>query len=308
MTHSNKTVYGALIANIGIAILKFIAAGFTGSSAMMSEGIHSTVDSTNELLLLLGLRRSQKSADHEHPFGYGQEIYFWSLIVSILIFALGGGMSIYEGIKHIQEPDKLTNLAWNYGVLGGAFVFEGASFLIAVRSLNKNKGIKGSFFQRIRISKDPSLFVVIFEDGAALCGLLIAAAGIFVGSHFNLPVADGIASILIGLLLAYVAVLLTIESRNLLIGESVQSYIVDDIMKLVKEDQNVETLRRPLTMHMAPDDVLLALDVQFSHKLNSKELSHTIRRLECNIRNAYPEIKRIYIEARNLSEESHEEI
>ena len=304
MARSNITVYGALSANIAIAILKFIAASFTGSSAMLSEGIHSTVDSANELLLLLGIHRSRKAPDKEHPFGHGQEIYFWTLIVSILIFGLGGGMSIYEGIKHIQHPEELSNLAWNYAVLGGAFLFEGTSFVIAVRGLNKNKGIKGRFLQRVRISKDPTLFVVIFEDGAALGGLIIAAAGVFFGSHFNLPFADGFASILIGLLLATVAVLLIIESRSLLIGESMQPYIVDDIMKLVKNDKNIETLRRPLTMHMTPDDVLLALDVQFVRDLSSAEIPETVKRLESAIRQSHPEIKRIYIEARNLSEES----
>lgn len=301
MTHSNVTVYGALSANIGIAIMKFIAAAFTGSSAMLSEGIHSTVDSANQLLLLLGIHRSKKSPDTAHPFGYGQEIYFWSLIVAILIFGLGGGMSIYEGVKHIQQPEELTNIAWNYAVLGGAFLFEGTSFVIAVRNLNKNKGIKGSFFNRVRISKDPTLFVVIFEDGAALGGLTIAALGVFLGSHFNIPVADGIASILIGLLLAFAAVLLTIESRNLLIGESMLPSIVDDIMDLVKNDKNVETLSRPLTMHLAPNDVLLALDVQFVRKLDSAELSETIKRLESTIREAYPDITRIYIEANKLT-------
>ncbi len=305
MAHSKITVYGALGANIAIAILKFIAAAFTGSSAMLSEGIHSTVDSSNQLLLLLGIHRSKKPPNKEHPFGHGKEIYFWSLIVSILIFGLGGGMSIFEGIKHIQNPEELTNIIWNYAVLSGAFLFEGTSFVIAVLNLNKNKEIKGSFFKRVRISKDPTLFVVIFEDGAALGGLLIALAGVFVGSYFNLPVADGVASILIGLLLAYVAVLLTIESRNLLIGESVQSYITDDIMKLVMEDKNVETLSRPLTMHMAPEDVLLALDVQFVRNLSSSELSATVKRLESSIRKNHPEIKRIYIEARNLADESN---
>ncbi len=304
MAHGNKTVYWALFANIAIAILKFVAATFTGSSAMMSEGIHSTVDSANELLLLLGLHRSKKAPDQTHPFGYGQEIYFWSLIVSILIFGLGGGMSIYEGFKHIQHPEELTNLTWNYAVLGGAFLFEGTSFMIAVRSLNKNKGIRGSFIERVRISKDPGLFVVIFEDGAALGGLILAATGVFLGSQFDLPVADGIASILIGLLLAFVAVMLIIESRNLLIGESVQSYIVDDIMKVVKKDKNVVNLRPPLTMHLTPNEVLLALDVQFVLKLTGNELTQTVKRLEKNIREAYPEIKRIYIEARNLSEEA----
>ncbi|HYW95573.1 MAG TPA: cation diffusion facilitator family transporter [Bacteroidales bacterium] len=303
MARSNISVYGALSANIAIAILKFIAAGVTGSSAMLSEGIHSTVDSSNELLLLLGIHRSKKAPDKVHPFGHGQEIYFWTLIVSILIFGLGGGMSIYEGIKHIQHPEELTNLVWNYAVLGGAFLFEGTSFVIAVRTLNKNEGIKGRFLERVRISKDPTLFVVIFEDGAALGGLIIAAAGVFLGSHFNLPVADGFSSILIGMLLATVAVLLIIESRSLLIGESMQSYIVDDIMKLVINDKNVETLHRPLTMHLTPDDVLLALDVQFVHDLSSAEIPETVKRLESIIRKSHPEIKRIYIEARNLSDE-----
>lgn len=303
MAHKNIAIYGALAANFAIAIMKFIAAGVTRSSAMLSEGIHSSVDAVNQLLLLLGIHRSTKPANRTHPFGYGKETYFWSLIVSILIFGLGGGMSIYEGIKHIQNPEHLTNIVWNYAVLGGAFLLEGVSFIIAIKSLNKDKSIRGSFLQRLHISKDPSHFVVIYEDGAALAGLLVAGIGVFVGNHFNLPVADGIASIVIGLLLAFVAVLLTIESRGLLLGESMQTYEVDDIMRLVKEDENVQNLRRPLTMHMAPKDVLLALDVQFDHSLNSTELSATIKRLERSIREAYPEIKRIYIEAANLTDE-----
>jgi cation diffusion facilitator family transporter len=303
MAHKNISIYGALTANIAIAAMKFVAAGLTGSSAMLSEGIHSTVDSVNQLLLLLGLRRSQKPPDHAHPFGHGKEIYFWSLIVSILIFGLGGGMSIYEGIKHIQHPQHITNLVWNYAVLGGAFLFEGTSFIIAIRSFNKNSSVKGGFLKRLHVSKNPSHFVVIYEDGAALGGLIIAAVGVFVGSHYNFPLADGLASIFIGLLLAFVAVLLTIESRNLLIGESMQPYIIDDIVKIVNQDKNVDTLRRPLTMHMAPDDVLLALDVQFVRKLSSSELTDTIQRLESNIRRSYPEINRIYIEAGKLAEE-----
>lgn len=303
MAHKHISIYGALFANLAIAIMKFIAASVTRSSAMLSEGIHSSVDSVNQLLLLLGIHRSQKPANRSHPFGHGKEIYFWSLIVSILIFGLGGGMSIYEGIKHIQHPEKLTNIYWNYVVLGSAFLFEGISFVIAIRSLNKNKSIRGSFLKRVHISKDPSHFVVIYEDGAALAGLVIAAIGVFVGSHFNLPVADGIASIIIGLLLAFVAILLTIESRDLLLGESMQTYEVDNIIRLVKKEKNIERMRRPLTMHMAPNDVLLAIDVQFNHKLSSTELSETILRLENSIRTAHPEIKRIYIEAANLTDE-----
>ncbi|MDY0343296.1 MAG: cation diffusion facilitator family transporter [Lentimicrobium sp.] len=303
MAHKHISIYGALVANIAIAVMKFVAAAFTGSSAMLSEGIHSSVDSINQLLLLFGIHRSAKPANLSHPFGHGKEIYFWSLIVSILIFGLGGGMSIYEGIKHIQHPEKLTNINWNYAVLGGAFLFEGVSFIIAIRSLNKEKNVRGTFFQRVHISKDPSHFVVIYEDGAALGGLLIAGIGVFIGSHFNLPVADGIASIVIGLLLAFVAVLLTIESRDLLLGESMQSYEVDNIMKIVKQEKNVVDLLRPLSMHMSPNDILLALDVQFNPAINSTELLKTIKRLENSIQKVYPAIKRIYVEATNLTEE-----
>lgn len=301
MAHSNISVYGALTANIAIAILKFIAASFTGSSAMLSEAIHSAVDSVNQLLLLLGIYRSKKPPDQTHPFGHGKEIYFWSLIVAVLIFGLGGGMSIYEGIKHIQNPEKITDLVWNYSVLAGAFLFEGTSFIIAVRSLYKNEDVKGNFFQRVSRSKDPTHFVVIFEDGAALSGLLIAAVGIFLGSHYNIAIADGMASVLIGVLLSFVAVLLTIESRKLLIGESVLPQTVNDIMELVKGDKNVKDMSRPLTMHMAPNDVLLALDVQFKPELSSAEIAETVKRLEGLLTEAHPEIKRIYIEARNMT-------
>lgn len=303
MAHKHISIYGALVANMAIAIMKFVAAAFTGSSAMLSEGIHSSVDSINQLLLLFGIHRSQKPANRSHPFGHGKEIYFWSLIVSILIFGLGGGMSIYEGIKHIQHPEKLTNINWNYAVLGVALLFESISFIIAIKSFNKDKSIQGTFFRRVHISKDPSHFVVIYEDGAALGGLLIAAIGVFVGSHFDLPVVDGIASILIGLLLAFVAVLLTIESRDLLLGESMQPYEVDNIIKIVKQDKNVVGLLRPLTMHMSPYDILLALDVQFNPKINSTELLETIKRLENSIQQVYPAIKRIYVEASNMTEE-----
>lgn len=303
MAHKHIAIYGALAANFAIAIMKFVAAAVTGSSAMLSEGIHSAVDAVNQLLLLLGIRRSAKPASKLHPFGHGKEIYFWSLIVSILIFGLGGGMSIYEGIKHIQNPEKLTNIVWNYAVLGGALLFEGVSFIIAIQGLNKDKSIRGSFLKRIHMSKDPSHFVVIYEDGAALAGLVVAGIGVFIGSHFELPVADGIASIVIGLILAFVAVLLTMESRGLLLGESMQAYEVDDIERLVKQEKNVEKLNRPLTMHMAPKDVLLALDVQFNHNLTNTELLATIKRIENSIHDVYPEIKRIYIEAANLTEE-----
>ncbi len=306
MAHSKVSIYGALIANVAIAIMKFIAAFFTGSSAMISEGIHSTVDSGNQLLLLLGIKRSQRPADINHPFGHGKEIYFWSLIVSILIFGLGGGMSIYEGIVHIKRPEQITRPAWNYAVLGGAILFEGTSLYIAVKNLYKQQELTGTIFKRLHVSKDPTLFVVIYEDSAAVAGLLIAFLGVFIGQQYNLPIADGLASVLIGVLLAFVAVVLVVESRNLLIGESAHKTLLDHVYEIVCGDENVHSLSRPLTMHFGPEDILLALDVQFQKSINGQELSKTVRRLEKTIRQEIPAIKRIYIEARNLSEGNDE--
>ena len=302
MPHSKVAIYGALAANFAIAVMKFTAAFFTGSSAMLSEGIHSTVDTGNQLLLLLGISRSKKPADKMHPFGYGKELYFWSLIVAVLIFGLGGGMSIYEGINHIKHPEPLSNPAWNYAVLGGAMLFEGAALFVALKNFNKGR-IKGSgFFKSLQGSKDPTLFVVIYEDSAAIGGLLIAFAGVFFGHYYNIPELDGVASLLIGVLLAAVAIILIIESRHLLIGESAQKELVDKVYGIVNSDHEVHSLSRPMTMHLAPDEILLALDVQFHNTINGQQLSQVVRRLETNIRTAVPEIKRIYIESRNLSD------
>nr|MBC7612252.1 cation diffusion facilitator family transporter [Pseudopedobacter sp.] len=297
MTSSSKiSIYAALAANIGIAIIKFIAAAITGSSSMLSEGIHSAVDSGNQLLLLIGISRSKKPADEHHPFGHGQEIYFWSLIVGILIFGLGGGISVYEGVIHIQNPEKLENPFWNYIVIIIAFVFEGTSFVVASKNFIKKEG-SGQFFHKLQQSKDPSHFVVIFEDGAALCGLLIAFSGIFFSHYFNSPKIDGVASILIGVLLAIVAVILVIESRKLLIGESADKETLALIKSILAEDPDVLQIKPPLTMQLSPDEVLLALDIQFKNDLESEELAKVIRRLEQKIKAQLPTIKQIFIEA-----------
>ncbi|TKT94218.1 cation diffusion facilitator family transporter [Dyadobacter frigoris] len=297
---SKLPIYGALGANIGIAIIKFIAASFTGSSAMLSEGIHSTVDSGNELLLLLGISRSKKPADQGHPFGHGKELYFWALIVGILIFALGGGMSLYEGITHIQHPEPLKDPKWNYIVLAVSMFFEGGSLIIAIKKFNELKG-KGTFWSELRASKDPSLFAVIYEDTAALAGLITAFSGVFLGHYFSNPLFDGVASIVIGLILCVVAVVMVVESRKLLVGESAQSDIVRGIYELVNQDPDVSTVYYPLTMHLAPNEILLALDVQFRKDISLKEVVDAISRTETNIRASYPDVKRIYIEARNLA-------
>lgn len=304
---SKKIIYVALFANVGIAIIKFIAAAFTGSSSMLSEGIHSAVDSTNQLLLLLGIHKSKKLPDDTHPFGYGKELYFWTLIVSVLIFGIGGGMSIYEGIIHIRHPEPLHEPTWNYIVLFCAALFEGISFVITIRKFTDRRGRK-NFWNNLRGSKDPTLFVIIYEDGAALAGLFVAFCGVFLTNYFQLPVIDGIASILIGLLLAIVAVILIIESRNLLIGESTYKEKVQGIYEIVNNDYDVFKLNKPLTMHMGPGEVLLALDVNFKPDISSEQIMQAVQRLEKNIMAKYPDVKQIFIEAKNLRKNIDKEL
>jgi len=300
MTGNSKiAIYGALAANIGIAVVKFIAASVTGSSAMISEGIHSAVDSGNSLLLLLGMKRSQVPPDRGHPFGHGKEIYFWSLIVAILVFSLGGGMSIYEGISHLQHPEELKDPFWNYVVLLVSMCFEGASLIYAVREFNKSRG-KFGFWKEVGMSKDPALFAVIYEESAAIAGLTIALVGVFLGHYFNNPMFDAIASMLIGGVLVVVAITMVKESKGLLVGESADRAIVTGIYELVNKEPKVKTLYFPLTMHLAPDEILLALDVEFDKVMTVDNLFDTIATIEDKIKAAYPSVKKIYIEAKNF--------
>jgi len=297
--NSKIAIYGALAANLGIAVVKFVAASVTGSSAMISEGIHSTVDSGNSLLLLLGLKRSQRPPDRSHPFGHGKEIYFWSLIVAILVFSLGGGMSVYEGVSHLRNPVELRDPFWNYIVLLVSMLFEGTSLVYAIREFNKTRG-KFSFFKELRMSKDPSLFAVIYEETAAITGLVIALLGIFLGHYFENPLFDALASILIGVVLIVVAIIMVKESKGLLVGESANSEIVKGIYDLVNSEPTVETLYFPLTMHLAPNEILLALDVEFKKAMTVEELFESVNYLEEKIKSKYPGVKKIYIEAKNF--------
>jgi cation diffusion facilitator family transporter len=301
MAQSNSSIYGALIANALIAAIKFIAAFFSGSSAMLSEGIHSLVDTSNELLLLLGFKRSKRPPDKRHPFGYGQELYFWSLIVSILVFGLGGGMSIYEGITHISNPNPITDAFWSYLVLGSAFIFETISIIISIKGFLKHASQKGTFVQKLFASKDPGFFLVIYEDAADLAGLIIAFAGVVLSSMYNNPLIDGIASIAIGLVLTIIAILMIIESHNLLIGESAGMELVEETEKLIREDDDVHQVQTPLTMQLSPNEILLALNLEFKKELNGSQIVDSIHRLENLIKQKFPEIKRIYLEAGNLS-------
>jgi len=303
--HSKKkpiAVYGAMAANFLIAVAKFAAALFTGSSSMLSEGIHSIADTGNQALLLLGNHRSAKPPDQMHPFGYGQELYFWSLVVAIILFGLGGGMSIYEGVTHILHTRALEDPLWNYVTLGLAFLFEGTSFLIALRELLHGKREEESIWQAVHASKDPTIFVVIFEDCAAIAGLALAFLGVFLSHRFNSPRLDGVASIFIGLLLAGVSMVLAYETKGLLLGESANRQTVRHIYEIVSSDKDVQQARQPLTMHFGPNEVLLNLDVQFRTKMSSTELTAAIDRLELKIREAYPEIKRIFVESKLLAQ------
>ncbi len=301
MAQSNSSIYGALIANAAIAIIKFIAAFLSGSSAMLSEGIHSLVDTSNELLLLLGIKRSKRPADKKHPFGYGKELYFWSLIVSVLIFGLGGGMSIYEGITHISNPKTITDVFWNYLVLGSAFIFELISITISIKGFLKHSHHKGNFFQKLRASKDPGFFLVIYEDTADIAGLIIAFAGVTFSYYFHEPLLDGLASILIGIVLTVIAIIMIIESHNLLIGESAEVYILKEVENLVSNDEDVVAVQTPLSMQLSPDEILLTLNLEFKKELRGNEIVASIHRLKMLIKQKFPEIKQVYLEADNLS-------
>lgn len=301
MTSDSKiAIFAAIVGNLAIATTKLIAAYFTGSSAMLSEGIHSIVDTGNGGLLLLGLRQSKKPADATHPFGHGKELYFWSLIVAIMIFALGGGMSVYEGISHIRDP-HLSDPTWNYVVLGFAILFESISCYFAFKAFRGELGEEG-IIPSIRASKDPTTFTVLFEDTAALLGLLVAFVGIFLGHVLENPYLDGAASIVIGLILGGVAGFLAYETKGLLIGEGVDPKTLSSVRALVRHDDAVDEVKKSLTMHFGPSDVLLALDVRFKRHLRSPQIAEAINRLEASIREKHPEIKHIFIEAKSLKE------
>lgn len=300
MAESRIVVYGAIAGNLAIATTKFIVAGITGSAAMLSEAVHSTVDTGDGVLLLIGLHRSRRPPDPEHPFGYGKELYFWSLIVAVLIFGVGGGISAYEGVLHIMHPEPLHDPTWNYVVLGSAALFEGASFAIAVRAVLKNKGDQ-PFLKALHVSKDPSTFTVVAEDSAALIGLLLAALGVWSSHHFGMPELDGAASIAIGLLLAGVAVLLIHESRSLLVGEGVDLDMAREIRRMAQSDPAVASVAHPLTMYFGPDEVLLTLDVKFRNGVSGGDIAIAVNRIERAIRERFRSIKRIYIEAKPIA-------
>lgn len=300
MSESPRTVIIAVLVNVAIAVAKYVASIVTGSAAMTAEAIHSAVDAGNSALLLVGLHRSAKPADEHHPFGYGREIYFWSFVVAIVIFGAGGGAAIAEGIGRLSEPPGLQNIAWNYAILGFALVFESISWLAAFRALRKEYSGVSPFAAAWR-SKDPSLFVVLFEDTAALAGLLIALLlGTVGATAFPLWHLDAIASILIGVLLIATAAFLMNRTRSLLVGESGDEEVVSGIRALVTSDPRIASVHRILTAQMSPGYVLLNLEVRFDLNLVGVNLPDAIQDLEESIRRKFPSVKEVFIEAQAL--------
>ncbi len=297
---SKLVVYAAMSGNLTVALVKLAAGLYTGSSAMLSEAVHSAVDTGNQILLLLGLRQAAKRATADHPFGHGLLLYFWSFIVAIMIFGLGAGVSIVQGIAKIRQPSPVTDIWVNDIVLGAAMVIEGSTLFIGLREFRRTKGRRG-WFEALQHSKDPSIFTVVLEDSAALVGLVIAAVGLGVAQAFDLPVFDGIASILVGVLLGVAAWFLAQECHGLLTGEAVAPEVSASIRKLASVD-GVRHVNDAASMHFGPDDVLLALSLEFEATLSAGQVQDLVTSIEAAIQAAHPEVTRIFIEAQRKRE------
>lgn len=304
-TGSKKVIYAALIGNALIAVTKFMAAAATGSSAMLSEGIHSVVDTGNQGLLLHGLRRAAKPADEKHPFGYGAELYFWAFVVAILIFAIGSGISIYEGVRKVLQPHPVTDPFINYIVLALAFIFESVAWWIALKEFRRTKGKLG-WLESVRASKDPSVFTVLFEDTAAMLGLVAAFLGIAGAQYFGIAQLDGIASIVIGVILALTAALLAYETKGLLIGEGAAPEVTETIRNIANAAPVVDRVNEIRTLHRGPNDVLLAISLDFENNLTAGKVEDAIHDLEIAIKQQFPVITRIFIEVQSAKDHLEE--
>jgi cation diffusion facilitator family transporter len=297
---SHKVIYAAIVANLGIACAKFIVATITGSAAMMAEGIHSAVDTGNEMLLLIGERNSTRPPDQKHPFGYGKALYFWALIVALSVFSLGGGLSIYHGVHRLLDPKPLGDPLWNYLVLAVAALFEGYSWNLSRRGLNQFRKPGASLWQAVRASKDASVFTVFVEDNAALLGIVVAALGIALGQLFGNPLFDPAASVVIGLLLMVAAFTLARETGDLLVGESMGREETGELRRIMEADPAIEAVTRLLSMQLGPDEVLLTAAVQFRRGMKIDEVEHAIERLERAVRAHNPAVRNIYFESAAL--------
>lgn len=301
---SKKVIYAALAGNALIAITKFVAAFISGSSAMASEGVHSVVDTGNQVLLLYGLRRSQRPPDKYFPFGYGKEIYFWSFAVAILIFAVGAGISLYEGVHNLLNPEPIENFTINYIVLGFAMIFEGSAWLIGWKEFRKTA--KTNYFRAVHRGKDPSLFVVLFEDSAALTGLVIALIGNLCSQLTGILYFDGAASIAIGLILGGTAIWLAYETKGLLIGESANPEVIDGVGSIAISYPSVKNVNEVLTLHMGPEFILVNLSVDFKDDSSGESLKSTIAKMDKKIKAQFPRVKRVFIEAEAKTDSSLE--
>lgn len=293
-TSGQRVIYAALAGNFAIAATKLAAAAITGSSSMLTEGVHSLVDTGNQWLLLYGLKRSRRPPDVVHPLGYGRELYFWSFVVALLIFAGGAGVSVYEGIQHIRKPEVISRPLVNYIVLGFALLFEGGSWLIALKEFALTKG-DDSWWRAIRRSKDPSTFAVLFEDSAAIVGILIAALFITLAVVMEEPRLDGVGSVLIGVVLAIVAVLLARESKGLLIGERASVGVSGAIAAIAREERGVCAVNEVLTIHLAPDQVVAAISLDFDDGFTTTQIEKAVEAIERRAREAQPTVRQIFI-------------
>ncbi|MBO1081460.1 cation diffusion facilitator family transporter [Roseomonas haemaphysalidis] len=296
---SRKVIYAALAGNLAIAVTKGLAAAYTGSSAMFSEAIHSAVDTGNQGLLLLGLKRAARPPDATHPFGHGMELYFWSFVVALMIFALGGAFSIYEGIHKVLAPEPVANAWVNYAVLGTSILFEGYSFSVALKEFNLAHADE-PFWQAIRASKDPSVFAVLLEDSAALAGLVVAIAGVALSQLLNLPALDGVASLAIGLLLVATAVFLGRETLSLLTGESASRASLDGVRALLRADPRVRAVDEVLSMQLGPREVLVAITIDFRDDLSGDAVERAAAELTQAVEASHPEVTRLFMRPRRL--------
>jgi cation diffusion facilitator family transporter len=291
---SKKTVYVALAGNLLIAAAKFGAAGFTGSSAMLSEGVHSLVDCGNEVLLLYGMRRAARPADLEHQFGHGREVYFWSFVVALLFFALGAGVSFYEGVQHLLRPEEIRNFPVTYAVLLVSMLCEGVSLRVAVKEFAKQKGDVG-YLEAIRRSKNPTTFTVLLEDSAALSGLSVAFIGILGAQLLGLPELDGVASIGISMVLGIMATFLAIETKGLLLGEQASPLLEAAILRVAAADPAVQTANGVFTVHVGPDQIVAELSVAFEREADAAAIEQAVERIETAIRTEHPEIAMLFV-------------
>jgi len=297
MASGSKTVIvAALAGNFLIAVTKFIAAAFTGSAAMMAEGIHSTVDTGNQGLLLYGMKRAKRPPDARFPFGYGKEIYFWSFMVAVLIFGVGAGISIYEGVNRVLHPHPIESPMINYVVLGLAMLFEGAAWFVAARQFNRVRG-KWGVLEAVRRGKDPGAFLVLFEDSAAMLGLVVAFAALLIGQLTGIELFDGIASITIGLILAVTAVWLAIETKGLLVGEAANQHVVRDIRQILNAEPEIERVNEVLTMHFGPGYILANISLNFRADMAGERIQAVIERMDDRIKAECEDVKRIFMEA-----------